>query len=59
MAARDRLDQARSLARVAMHAFVKTATEIAQQGTFDGFDGLVSNQELNAFFAADRKKLLT
>jgi 2-methylisocitrate lyase-like PEP mutase family enzyme len=48
-----------SLARVAMHAFVKTATEIAQQGTFDGFDGLVSNQELNAFFAADRKKLPT
>ena len=29
-----------SLARVAMHAFIRTATEIAKEGTFDGFAGL-------------------
>ena len=46
-----------SLARVAMHAFIRTATEIAQEGKFDGFAGLVTNQELNKFFSADRKKL--
>lgn len=45
-----------SLARVAMHAFVKTATEIAKDGKFDGFAGLITNQELNKFFAEDRKK---
>jgi 2-methylisocitrate lyase-like PEP mutase family enzyme len=46
-----------SLARVAMHAFIKTATEIAKDGKFDGFAGLISNQELNVFFSEDRKKL--
>jgi 2-methylisocitrate lyase-like PEP mutase family enzyme len=46
-----------SLARVAMHAFIRTATEIAKDGKFDGFAGLVSNAELNKFFAEDRKKL--
>jgi 2-methylisocitrate lyase-like PEP mutase family enzyme len=46
-----------SLARVAMHAFIKTATEIAHDGQFDSFAGLVSNQELNKFFSEDRKKL--
>jgi 2-methylisocitrate lyase-like PEP mutase family enzyme len=45
-----------SLARVAMHAFIKTATEIANEGKFDGFTGLISNPELNKFFAEDRKK---
>jgi 2-methylisocitrate lyase-like PEP mutase family enzyme len=45
-----------SLARVAMHAFIKTATEIAKDGKFDGFAGLITNQELNRFFADDRKK---
>ncbi len=48
-----------SLARVAMHAFIRTATEIAKEGKFDGFAGLITNQELNKFFAADRKKLLS
>ncbi len=48
-----------SLARVAMHAFIRTATEIANDGKFDGFAGLISNAELNKFFAADRKKLLS
>jgi len=46
-----------SLARVAMHAFIRTATEIAKDGKFDGFSGLVSNPELNKFFSDDRKKL--
>ena len=46
-----------SLARAAMHAFIKTATEIANDGKFDGFTSLVSNAELNKFFSEDRKSL--
>ena len=45
-----------SLARVAMHAFIRVATEIARDGRFDGFAGLISNPELNKFFSDDRKK---
>jgi 2-methylisocitrate lyase-like PEP mutase family enzyme len=45
-----------SLARVAMNAFIKTATEIAKDGKFDGFAGLISNAELNKFFSEDRQK---
>jgi 2-methylisocitrate lyase-like PEP mutase family enzyme len=45
-----------SLARVAMHAFIKTATEIAKDGKFDGFGGLMTNAELNKFFHEDLKK---
>jgi 2-methylisocitrate lyase-like PEP mutase family enzyme len=45
-----------SLARVAMHAFIQVATEIARDGKFDGFAGMISNPELNKFFSADRKK---
>ncbi len=44
-----------SLARVAMHAFIRTATEIAKEGKFDGFAGLITNQELNKFFREDRQ----
>ena len=44
-----------SLARVAMAAFIRTATEIAKDGKFDGFAGLISNAELNKFFSEDRK----
>jgi 2-methylisocitrate lyase-like PEP mutase family enzyme len=44
-----------SLARVAMHAFIKSATEIAKDGKFDSFAGLMPNAELNAFFRGDRK----
>ncbi len=44
-----------SLSRVAMHAFIKTATQISNEGKFDGFADLISNAELNKFFAADRK----
>ncbi|MGB6540659.1 MAG: isocitrate lyase/phosphoenolpyruvate mutase family protein [Xanthobacteraceae bacterium] len=46
-----------SLARAAMNAFIRTASEIAKDGKFDGFAGLVSNAELNKFFSEDRKKL--
>ena len=46
-----------SLARVAMHAFIRTATEIAKDGKFDGFGGLISNAELNKVFADGRRKL--
>ena len=45
-----------SLARVAMHAFIRVATEIARDGKFDGFAGLIGNPELNQFFSAERKK---
>jgi len=45
-----------SLARVAMHAFIRTATEIAKDGKFDSFAGLISNPELNKFFSEDRKR---
>ena len=47
-----------SLARVAMHAFIKTATEIAKDGKFDGFAGLITNAELNKFFGEDRKSAI-
>ena len=40
-----------TLARVAMQAFIKSATEIAQDGTFDSFAGVVSNAELNNSFS--------
>jgi 2-methylisocitrate lyase-like PEP mutase family enzyme len=46
-----------SLARAAMAAFIRTASEIAKDGTFDGFAGLITNAELNEFFANDRKTL--
>jgi len=45
-----------SLARTAMHAFIRTATEIANEGKFDGFAGLISNPEMNKFFSEDRKQ---
>ena len=45
-----------TLARVAMHAFITSARAIAEQGTFDGFAGVISNAELNAFFNDDVKK---
>ena len=45
-----------TLARVATHAFLKSAREIAEQGKFDSFAGVVSNAELNAFFRSDRAR---
>jgi 2-methylisocitrate lyase-like PEP mutase family enzyme len=45
-----------TLARVAMHAFLKSAREIAEQGTFDSFAGVMPNVELNTFFHDDRPR---
>ena len=45
-----------TLARIAMHAFIKAAREIAETGKFDSFAGTISNAELNAFFEADRTR---
>ena len=42
-----------TLARVAMHAFLKSAREIAEQGKFDSFAGVMTNAELNKFFHDD------
>lgn len=39
-----------TLARVAMHGFIAAATQIAKEGKFDAFAGVVSNAELNRFF---------
>ena len=42
-----------TMARVAMHAFIKSARDIAEHGAFDSFGGVVSNAELNKFFHDD------
>ena len=42
-----------TLARVAMHAFLNSAREIAEQGKFDSFAGVMPNAELNNFFHDD------
>ncbi|HEY5380322.1 MAG TPA: isocitrate lyase/phosphoenolpyruvate mutase family protein [Pseudolabrys sp.] len=44
-----------TLARVAMHAFIKSAKEIAESGAFDRFAGVISNAELNAVFESGEK----
>ena len=40
-----------TLARVAWGGFMRSAREIAEQGKFDSFAGVVPNAELNALFA--------
>jgi 2-methylisocitrate lyase-like PEP mutase family enzyme len=45
-----------TLARVAMDAFIKSARSIAETGTFDSFAGVISNAELNNFFAGKQKQ---
>jgi 2-methylisocitrate lyase-like PEP mutase family enzyme len=45
-----------TLARVAMNAFIKSAREIATEGKFDSFSGVVTNAELNKLFSDDRTK---
>jgi 2-methylisocitrate lyase-like PEP mutase family enzyme len=45
-----------TLARVAMNAFIKSAREIAVDGKFDSFAGVIPNAELNAFFHDDFPK---
>jgi 2-methylisocitrate lyase-like PEP mutase family enzyme len=48
-----------TLARVAMNAFILSAREIAEQGKFDSFAGIISNPELNGFFREDGKRRAT
>jgi 2-methylisocitrate lyase-like PEP mutase family enzyme len=45
-----------TLARVAWNAVLRSAREIAEQGKFDSFAGVLPNAELNAFFRDDAKK---
>ena len=45
-----------TLARVAMDAFIHSAREIAREGRFDSFGGVLTNAELNAFFRDDLKR---
>ena len=45
-----------TLARVAMDAFIKSARDIAENGKFDSFTGVISNAELNKFFGDGPKK---
>jgi len=45
-----------SLARVATNAFVKAARQIANEGKFDAFDGLISHAELDKFYSEDSAK---
>ncbi len=45
-----------TLARVAMHAFIKSAKEIAEHGKFDSFAGIMPNAELNKFFSSAGKQ---
>jgi 2-methylisocitrate lyase-like PEP mutase family enzyme len=45
-----------TLSRVAMHAFIQSARQIAQEGKFDSFAGVVPNAELNKFFHDDLQR---
>jgi len=45
-----RISVGSSLSRVAWTAFARAAKRIAEQGAFDGFDGLLSHAELNDTF---------
>jgi 2-methylisocitrate lyase-like PEP mutase family enzyme len=42
-----------SLARVAWTGFTRAARELAEHGTFGGFEGAMSNADLNALFARE------
>ncbi len=44
-----------ALARSAWGGFMRAAKLIVEQGSFDGFANAASGQELNAFFASDRR----
>ena len=45
-----------TIARVAMHAFLQSARQIAEEGKFDSFAGVVTNAELNKFFHDDLRR---
>ena len=48
-----RISVGSSLSRVAWHGFMQAAMAIAKDGSFSGFDGVVSWSELNGFFRDD------
>jgi 2-methylisocitrate lyase-like PEP mutase family enzyme len=48
-----RISVGSSLARTAWTGFIRSAKEIAEHGTFGGFEGLVPYGELNSFFRRD------
>lgn len=48
-----RISVGSSLARSAWTGFIRAAKEIAENGTFGGFDGMVPFSELNGFFKTD------
>lgn len=50
-----RISVGSSLARAAWTGFIRAAKEIAEEGSFAGFDGLVPFSELNGFFREDLK----
>jgi 2-methylisocitrate lyase-like PEP mutase family enzyme len=50
-----RISVGSSLARAAWTGFIRAAKEIAEEGSFAGFDGLVPFSELNGFFRQDLK----
>jgi hypothetical protein len=39
-----------------MHAFIQSAQQIAKDGKFDSFAGVVSNADLNKFFHEDLRR---
>jgi 2-methylisocitrate lyase-like PEP mutase family enzyme len=45
-----------TIARIAMHAFIQSARQIAQEGKFDSFAGIMTNAELNKFFHDDLQR---
>jgi 2-methylisocitrate lyase-like PEP mutase family enzyme len=51
-----RISVGSTLARVAWGAFMQSAKEIAEKGTFDSFKTAVPNPEMKAFFQADLPK---
>jgi 2-methylisocitrate lyase-like PEP mutase family enzyme len=51
-----RISTGGTLARVAWTAFMRSAREMAEQGRFESFNGVMPNAELNALFGADRAR---
>ncbi|HEY7230306.1 MAG TPA: isocitrate lyase/phosphoenolpyruvate mutase family protein [Pseudolabrys sp.] len=45
-----------TIARLAMHAFVRSARQILDEGKFDSFAGVMTNAELNKFFHDDLRR---
>ncbi len=53
-----RISVGSSLARAAWTGFIRAAKEIAENGSFRGFDGMTPYSELNAFFQQDSRERL-